>query len=147
MLLPIRIHINKKIIIGNNNILKGAAAMNLINQSKNPNAFPEVTQEEKTLGMLIWILNIFTNIVGPLILWAVKKDDSECINQQGKNYINFAISYAIYGVGSLILMIVLIGYLTIFLVGIAALVYSILGIIATNKGEDFVAPFTIEIFK
>mgnify|MGYP001940168114 FL=1 len=97
--------------------------------------------------MLIWILHIFTNIVGPLILWAVKKDDSEYINQQGKNYINFAISYAIYGVGSLILMIVLIGYLTIFLVGIAALVYSILGIIATNKGEDFVVPFTIEIFK
>lgn len=127
--------------------MKGAEAMNLTNQSKNPNAFPEVTQEEKTLGMLIWILNIFTNIVGPLILWAVKKDDSEYINQQGKNYINFAISYAIYGVGSLILMIVLIGYLTIFLVGIAALVYSILGIIATNKGEDFVVPFTIEIFK
>lgn len=73
-------HNIKKIIIGNNNLSKGAEVINLTNQSKNPNAFPEVTQEEKTLGMLIWILHIFTNIVGPLILWVVKKDDSEYIN-------------------------------------------------------------------
>ena len=41
----------------------------------------------------------------------------------------------------------LIGYLTLFIVGIAGFVYTILAILAMNKGEDFVVPFTIEIIK
>ena len=46
---------------------------------------------------------------------------------------------------SLVLTVVLIGYLTLFVVGIAGFVYTILAILAMNKGEDFVVPFTIEI--
>jgi len=42
---------------------------------------------------------------------------------------------------------VLIGYLTLFVVGIAGFVYTILAILTMNKGEDFVVPFTIEIIK
>nr|WP_230454103.1 DUF4870 domain-containing protein [Staphylococcus hominis] len=40
-----------------------------------------------------------------------------------------------------------IGYLTLFVVGIAGFIYTILAILAMNKGEDFVVPFTIEIIK
>lgn len=32
--------------------------MNFQNQSKNPNAFPNVSQSDKTMAMLIWILNM-----------------------------------------------------------------------------------------
>ena len=46
---------------------------------------------------------------------------------------------------SLVLTVVLIGYLTLFVVGIAGFIYTILAILAMNKGEDFVVPFTIEI--
>jgi len=42
---------------------------------------------------------------------------------------------------------VFIGYLTLFVVGISGFVYTILAILAMNKGEDFVIPFTIEIIK
>ena len=77
----------------------------------------------------------------------MKKDESEYLNQQGKNYLNYAISYTIYGIASLVLTVVLIGYLTLFVVGIAGFVYTILAILAMNKGEDFVVPFTIEIIK
>ena len=48
---------------------------------------------------------------------------------------------------SLVLTVVLIGYLTLFVVGIAGFVYTILAILAMNKDEDYVVPLTIEIIK
>ncbi|MEX6085721.1 DUF4870 domain-containing protein [Staphylococcus sp. IVB6227] len=121
--------------------------MNLQNQSKNPNAFKNVNQNEKTMAMIMWILTFFTGFVGPLIVWLIKKDESAYLNQQGKNYINYMISYGLYGIGALILTIVLIGYLLLFVLSIVCIVYSILAIISVNKGEDYVVPFTIEIIK
>ncbi|SCS69070.1 DUF4870 domain-containing protein [Staphylococcus caeli] len=121
--------------------------MNFLNQSKDPNAFPNVSQNDKTMAMLIWILNIFTGFIGPLIIWLMKKDESEYLNKQGKNYLNYAISYSIYIIASLILTIILIGYIPLFILSVAGFVYAIIGIITVNKGEDFVVPLTIEIIK
>ncbi|WP_262996987.1 DUF4870 domain-containing protein, partial [Macrococcus capreoli] len=83
--------------------------MNFLNNSNNPNAFPNVTSEEKNMAMLIWILNLLTGFIGPLIIWIMKKDESAYINQQGKNYLNFAICYTSYIIISWILTLVLIG--------------------------------------
>ncbi|WP_234420417.1 MULTISPECIES: DUF4870 domain-containing protein [Staphylococcus] len=78
------------------------------------------------MAMLIWILNIFTGFIGPLIIWIMKKDESEYINRQGKNYLNFAISYTSYIIVSWILTIVLIGYIPLFILSIAGFVYALL---------------------
>ena len=121
--------------------------MNLQNQSRNPHAFQNVTQNEKSMAMLLWILNILSGFVGPLIIWLMKKDESAFINQQGKNYLNFAISYSSYFIISLILTIIIIGYIPLFVLSIAAFIYTIIGIVTVNKGEDFVVPLTIEIIK
>lgn len=121
--------------------------MNLLNQSKDPNAFSNLSQDEKTMSMLMWILNFFISFVGTLIIWLIKKDESAYINQQGKNYFNFYISYTIYGIGALILTTIFIGYLLLLVISIVCIVYSIIGIVATHKGEDFVVPFTIVIIK
>ncbi|MBF2782338.1 MULTISPECIES: DUF4870 domain-containing protein [Staphylococcus] len=121
--------------------------MNLQNQSKNPQAFSDVSQNEKSMAMLLWILNIFTGFIGPLIIWLMKKDESLFINKQGRNYLNYAISYTIYIIASLILTVILIGYIPLFILTIASFVYSIIGIVTVNKGEDFVVPLTIEILK
>ncbi|RZI00147.1 DUF4870 domain-containing protein [Staphylococcus condimenti] len=121
--------------------------MDFVNDSKNPQAFHDVPQNDRTMAMLIWILNIVTGFIGPLIIWLIKKDESPYVNQQGKNYFNFAISYAIYSIGASILTIILIGYIAIFLIWVACIVYTIIGIVATNKGEDFVVPLSIPIIK
>lgn len=66
--------------------------MNLQNQSKNPQMFSQVSKEDKSLAMIMWVLTFFTSFVAPLIIWLVKKDESEYLNKQGKNGLNFAIS-------------------------------------------------------
>nr|WP_275114448.1 DUF4870 domain-containing protein [Staphylococcus saprophyticus] len=52
-----------------------------------------------------------------------------------------------YIIASLILTVILIGYIPLFILTIASFVYSIIGIVTVNKGEDFVVPLTIEILK
>lgn len=121
--------------------------MNYLNQSKNPNMFPNVSKTDRNLAMLLWVLCLFTNFIGPLILWMMKKDESAYLDQQGKNYLNYAISYCIYGTVSFLLMLIFIGYLTTFILTIVCIIYTILGIVTTNKGEDYVVPFTIEFIK
>ncbi|MBO1198287.1 DUF4870 domain-containing protein [Staphylococcus simiae] len=121
--------------------------MNFQNQSKNPNAFQYVSQNEKNMAMLIWLLSIFTSFVGPLVIWLIKKEESEFVNQQGKNFLNYAISYSIYLIASLVLTIVLIGYIPLFILSIAGFVYTIMAIVTVNKGQDFVVPLSIEIIK
>ncbi|WP_275126133.1 DUF4870 domain-containing protein [Staphylococcus equorum] len=41
----------------------------------------------------------------------------------------------------------IIGYIPLFVLSIAAFIYTIIGIVTVNKGEDFVVPLTIEIIK
>lgn len=121
--------------------------MDFVNDSKNPQAFHDVPQNDRTMAMLIWILNLVTGFIGPLIIWLMKREESPYINQQGKNYFNFAISYTIYAFVSWILTIILIGYIPLFILSIAGFAYTIVGIVTTNKGEDFVVPLSLPIIK
>lgn len=121
--------------------------MNLQNQSKHPQMFNHVSKEDKSLAMIMWVLTFFTSFVAPLVIWLVKKEESEYINKQGKNCLNFTISYGIYGIASFLLTLILIGYLALMALIIANITYTILAIVSTNKGEDYVVPFTIEFIK
>ena len=93
------------------------------------------------------VIIIFTSFLGPLIIWAIKREDSAFIDQQGKNYLNFLISYLIYTVIAAILVFLLIGVLLLFILSIVIVVYSIIAIVFVLKGQDYVVPFTIEIIK
>lgn len=99
------------------------------------------------MATIMWIFSFFTSFIGPLLIWLMKKDESAYLNQQGKNCLNFIISYGIYAVIPTILTEIVIGALFLFVIGIATVVYNILGVIASNKGEDFKVPFTFEFLK
>lgn len=121
--------------------------MDLINSSTQKNAFQPVPQEQRTMAMLLWLLNIFTGLIGPLIIWLIKKDESPFINQQGKNYWNYVISYFIYGIAATLLCFILIGFLILPILVIASTVYSIIAIVKTNQGEDYEVPLSIRFIK
>lgn len=56
------------------NHTKGAKLyMKLVNQSKNPHAFKDVSDNETTIAMVIWLLSFFTTFLGPLIIWVLKE--------------------------------------------------------------------------
>lgn len=105
------------------------------------------TKEERMMAALIYILSFFTVFIGPLIIWLLKKDESEYVDFHGKEYFNFLISYAIYGLVSSILMVVLIGFVLAPIVGVLALIFTILGAIKAYEGDYYRIPTVFRLLK
>jgi hypothetical protein len=102
------------------------------------------TQDERTIAMLIHLLAILTGIVGPLILWLVRKDSSHYIDHHGKEAVNFQITIllamlgaAVVGVLGLFLsplgLFILIPAFTV--IPILALIFEIHSCVRANRGE------------
>ena len=89
----------------------------------------------------------FGNILGPLILWLIKRNEMPLVDEEGKSALNFQISMSIYGIGAFVLCFVFIGFLLIFPIIVADLVLTIIAAVKTNNGEKFVYPFTITFIK
>lgn len=99
-----------------------------------------VTQDDKTMAMLSYILGIFTGFLGPLILWLVKKDQSKFVAYHA---LQALLLHAVVVLGYLLssfLLVVLIGFLTYPAFFVLGLVYSLLAGIAANKGEWYEIP-------
>ncbi|CAM4369149.1 DUF4870 domain-containing protein [Paenibacillus alkaliterrae] len=110
-------------------------------------------KEEKTYGMLCHLLAFsgliipFGNILGPLIIWLLKKDQSQYVDMHGKESLNFQISNAIYGIVSAILMLVIIGFVTAIALLIFWIVFTIIASIRASEGNSYRYPLTIRFFK
>lgn len=111
------------------------------------------TKEEKTLGLVCVLLQflcyftILGGLIGPLILWLVKKDSSRFLDEIGKETVNFQITLLIASFISIFLCFVLIGFLLLPLIGIYALVTIIIAAIKANDGVVFRYPINIRFIR
>jgi uncharacterized Tic20 family protein len=78
---------------------------------------PEIAQDARNMAALCHILGL-VGFIGPLVIWLMKKDDHEFIDDQGKEALNFQFSIIIGYVAALVL-----GYIS---VGVSAAIGSIL---------------------
>ncbi len=85
--------------------------------------------------------------VGSLVIYLVYKDRGPFVRAHAANSLNIQITTAIGVVVSFILMFVLVGFVTIFLVGIYAFVMHIIGMVKANNGEWWNPPFTPRFVK
>lgn len=87
----------------------------------------------------------FGNILGPLVIWLIKKDTLAFVNDQGKEALNFQITVMIAVLVSAGLTVILIGFLLLPIVGIGALVLTIMAAVKANGGERYRYPFTLRL--
>ena len=87
------------------------------------------------------------SIIGPLVIWLMKKDEHPFILEQGKEVINFQISLLIYGFVCFLLIFVIIGMLLLPLLILFSVVCSIIGTIKANDGNHYRYPLTIRFLK
>ncbi len=105
--------------------------------------------EDKTWGMachlaaLAGLVIPFGNVVGPLVVWLMKKNESAFVDDQGKESLNFQISASIYMLVAALSMFVLIGFILLPIVALATLIMTIVGAIRANNGEQYRYPLTI----
>lgn len=95
-----------------------------------------------------WLLApMIGNVIGPLIVWQLKKDLDPFIDAQGKEALNFQITYSIAMMICGLLAWVLIGFPLMLLVGITALVLTIIAGIKANEGQAYRYPFSWRLIK
>ena len=85
-------------------------------------------------------------VIGPLVVWLMKKDSSDYLNQQGRELLNFQLTYFIYGFVSFLLVFVIIGIPMLVVVGIASLIFTVIGIVKASEGQVYRFPWSFRFF-
>jgi len=112
-----------------------------------------LNQEERNWGMFCHIAVLagfvvpFGNIVGPLVLWLMKKDQMPFVDYNGKEVINFQLTVLIAVLVSSLLIFLLIGVFLLWLIAIAVLVMTIIGAVKASQGEYYRYPLTFRFIK
>ncbi|MEN6371601.1 MAG: DUF4870 domain-containing protein [Armatimonadota bacterium] len=86
-------------------------------------------------------------ILGPLIVWLIKKDQYPFVNDQGKESLNFQISILIYSAIAAALIVVVIGVALLLALTVMEIVLIILASVAANEGRRYRYPLTIRFVK
>ena len=106
-----------------------------------------VKSEERMLAAILYVVSLFFPIIGPLVIWLLKKDESAFINYHGREYFNFFISYTLYSVISGILIFLLVGIFLLWILGIMALVFTIIAAVKAYEGNEYRFPLVFRVIK
>ncbi len=86
-------------------------------------------------------------IILPLIIWLVKKADSDTVAYHAKEALNFHISVFIYAIGCWLVIFVLIGLVLLPLLGLGAMVLAIIAAVKSANGERYRYPYILRLIK
>lgn len=106
----------------------------------------------------------FGNIIGPLVLWLIKKNEYEFVDLHGKAALNFQISMTIYGaIAFLLCMMGVVGgevagssafrfalfglFPLVFIIGLVDVILLIIAAVKASNGEIYQYPFTMRFVK
>lgn len=111
---------------------------------------PSLSADERTWGCAAhWsaLVGAFVALafLGPLLVMLVKGNASPYVRQQAVESLNFQLSILIYGIVSAVLVLVFIGLLLLVVVGLLWLVLTVLGTVASSRGELYRYPLTIRM--
>lgn len=112
----------------------------------------ELSQDIRLWAMLCHLIALagfvipFGNIIGPLVVWMIKREESPFIDYHGKEALNFQISMSIYIIAAAILVLIAIGILLLVALGIFGLIMIVIASMKANSGEKYRYPLTIRFF-
>ena len=87
------------------------------------------------------------SFVAPLVIWLIKREDDAFVEYHSREALNFQLTLIIYFIASVLLMLVLIGFVLIFVVGIFAFVVMIIAGVKAAGGEFYRYPLNIRFIK
>ncbi len=108
-------------------------------------------EDEQMWGLLLHLsafagfLIPFGNLIGPIIIWQVKKDESNFLDEVGREAVNFQIAITIYTFVSALLIPVFIGLLLIVAVTLGMIVFTVIAAIKASDGECYRFPMIFRV--
>jgi hypothetical protein len=117
-------------------------------------ATPAVFSSVRTWNILCHasaLLGVFFHfpghLLGPLIVWLAKRDDSPEIDAHGRESLNFQISMLIYNVIAAVFCLVLIGFAFLAVLWVLNAVLVIVASIQASDGKFYRYPMTIRFIQ
>ncbi|KPH62926.1 orotate phosphoribosyltransferase [Pseudoalteromonas porphyrae] len=115
---------------------------------------PVVTTKDERMWAMLCHLSALTgfivpmgSIIGPLIVWLIKKDEMPLVAEHGRKSLNFQITMLIAYIVCFILMFAVIGVILLPLVAIFSFIMVVVGAIKTNDGKEFNYPLSLNLIK
>jgi uncharacterized Tic20 family protein len=113
-----------------------------------------VSKEEQNWAMACHLAALsgfiipFGNLIGPLVVWLVKRAEMPMVDQHGKEALNFQITATLAALVSAVLCLILIGFVLLFVVYVGALVLTIMAAVKVSNGDfEYRYPFTMRLLK
>lgn len=100
-------------------------------------------QNNDALAPLVHVLALFFWIFAPLVVFLVTED--EFVKKNAGNALNWQISYTIYMMISVFLILFLVGILTAAIVGLMNLVFCVVAAVKAADGEAWKYPFALDV--
>jgi len=106
------------------------------------------------LSALAGLIVPFGSVLGPLVIWQIKKHELPSVVVHGKAALNFQltvlIAAVVAGVLGVLLSVICIGVVFIglaVLIGLAGLVFAVIAGIKANEGKDYRYPWSLQLVK
>ena len=117
-----------------------------------PYVGPAPEKDPRMWGMLAHLSALAGGLVGfpllgPLLVWLLKKQEHPFIDDQGKEALNFHITVTVAFLIAFATMCIGIGFILAPVVGIVALIFTIIGAVKANEGVAYRYPFNIRFVK
>ncbi len=96
------------------------------------------------LGVL---LHFPGHLLGPLVVWLVKRGDSPEIDAHGREALNFQISMLIYNLVAAVFCLILIGFAFLAILWVLNAVFVIIGATQASEGKFYRYPMTIRFIQ
>ncbi len=113
----------------------------------------EPDAQERSMAMLAHLAGYaglavpFGSLLGPFLVYVVKRDESAFIEDQAREALNFQLTMALAALVSAVLIVVVVGLALLLVVGIWWLVGTAIGASKANRGEWYRYPATIRFVK
>ncbi len=105
----------------------------------------EVSKDEKLMGTLAHILGLVAHFIAPLVIYLIKKDESEFVRLNAQEALNFQITVIICWMIAAMTSFILIGFLFFPIIIVLDIVFCIQGAMAANNGKVYRYPLSIRM--
>jgi len=110
-----------------------------------PKDVPSDSRGWAAAAHLLPLLGVY--VLGSLFVWLIKRDEDPFVEFHSREALNFQLSMLIYGLVSVLLIIVFVGILLIFAIGVFSFVMATIAGIKAANGELYRYPLTLRMVK
>lgn len=111
----------------------------------------DVSSDERTWAILVHASAFagffvpFGNILGPLVVWLIKREESQFVDANGKQALNFQMTWTAIIVFALLSLVVGVGLVLVPIVALAWVILVVLATVRASENEVYDYPLTVDL--